>query len=96
MTEIQNSSLDDTDDTVNVKPIHNTYISNPLFYGIDIILSNFICFKDIESLKTCASSASLHYQRASVRFYTVSQILRAFRLVAIYDLYEDRRINDDT
>lgn len=73
MREIYNLTFS-LDDTVNVKSIHNSYISNPLLCGIDIILSNFICSKDIESLETCSSSASLHYQCASVRFYTISQI----------------------
>ena len=66
MREIYNLTFS-LDDTVNVKSIHNSYISNPLLCGIDIILSNFIFSKDIESLETCSSSASLHYQRASVR-----------------------------
>ena len=45
---------------------------------------------------TCVLMNSSRHQRASIGFYTICLILRAFRLVAIYDLLEDRCINDVT
>ena len=60
-----------------------------------ICIPNLMVFESTYERPQAAMDITSDQERYNIN-YTISEILRAFRLLAIYDLLADRRINDGT